>query len=87
MNMAQPLITNFSLEMTHEDDHPLMSGIMTVAWLASWGISANLGGRLIENTGYFLPFNLTLVAYILSSLAYFILLLPMEKKSDTINTI
>lgn len=81
MNMAQPLVTNFSLEQTHEHDHPLMSGIMTVAWLASWGVSANLGGALIENIGYFWPFNLTLAAYILSSTAYFFLLLPMERKS------
>lgn len=81
MNMAQPLVTNFSLEQTHEHDHPLMSGIMTVAWLASWGVSANLGGALIEKIGYFWPFNFTLAAYILSSAAYFFILLPMERKS------
>lgn len=82
MNMSQPLVTNFSLEQTHKDDHPLMSGIMTVAWLAPWGISANLGGRLIEKIGYFTPFNLTLAAYVLSSVAYFFLLLPLERKSN-----
>jgi MFS family permease len=81
MNMAQPLVTNFSLEMTREHDHPLMSGIMTVAWLASWGVSANLGGHLIESAGYFLPFNLTLAAYILSSIVYFFVLLPLERRS------
>lgn len=83
MNMAQPLVTNFSLEMTHEDDHPLMSGIMTVAWLASWGISANLGGWIIENYGYFLPFNLTLAAYVASSAMYLFLLMPLEKEHLT----
>jgi predicted MFS family arabinose efflux permease len=81
MNMAQPLVTNFSLKMTEEQDHPLMSGVMTVAWLASWGISANLGGWLIQHKGYFLPFNLTVAAYILSSAVYFFVLLPMEKRS------
>ncbi|MBN2381207.1 MFS transporter [candidate division WOR-3 bacterium] len=83
MNMAQPLVTNFSLEQTHEHDHPLMSGIMTVAWLASWGVSANLGGALIEKLGYFWPFNFTLAAYILSSAAYFFLLLPMERNRSS----
>lgn len=81
MNMAQPLVTNFSLKMTEEQDHPLMSGVMTVAWLASWGISANLGGWLIQHKGYFLPFNLTVLAYILSSAVYFFVLLPLEKRS------
>jgi len=80
MNMSQPLVTNFCLQQTHKEDHPLMSGIMTVAWLAPWGVSANLGGRLIHKLGYFLPFNLTLAAYVLSSAAYFFFLLPMERK-------
>ncbi len=86
MNMAQPLVTNFSLMMTEEQDHPLMSGVMTVAWLASWGISANFGGWLIQHIGYFLPFNLTVAAYILSSAVYFFVLLPMEKKSPHAST-
>jgi predicted MFS family arabinose efflux permease len=79
MNMAQPLVSNFSLEKTHEHDHPLMSSIMTVAWLASFGVTANIGGWLIEEFGYFWPLNLTLAAYVISSVMYFFILLPMDR--------
>lgn len=80
MNMAQPMVMNFSLEKTHEHDHPLMSGIMTTAWLASFGVTANIGGWLIEEYGYFWPFNLTLAAYVLSSAVYLLVILPMERE-------
>ena len=80
MNMAQPLVSNFSLEKTHEHDHPLMSSIMTVAWLASFGVTAIIGGRLIKYFGYFWPLNLTLATYEISSVMYFFILLPMERK-------
>ncbi len=80
MNMAQPLVTNFSLEMVNKNDQSLISGILNVAWLSAWGISANIGGRLIEAKGYFIPFNLTIVAYLVSSFVYALVLLPMERE-------
>ncbi|MEO0246045.1 MAG: hypothetical protein ABIM82_06840, partial [candidate division WOR-3 bacterium] len=82
MNMAQPLVINFSLEIVEETDRPLVSGILNVAWLSAWGISANLGGRIIEREGYFLPFNLTLVFYVISSFLYYFFILPIEKKKN-----
>lgn len=36
MNMAQPLVSNFSLEMVNKNDRALISGILTVAWLSAW---------------------------------------------------
>lgn len=82
MNMAQPLVVNFSLEIIHESDRPLISGILNVAWLLGWGISANLSGKLIESHGYFLPFNLTLIFYVISSFLYYFFILPLEKWSE-----
>ncbi len=82
MNMAQPLVINFSLEIVEETDRPLVSGILNVAWLSAWGISANLGGRIIEREGYFLPFNLTLVFYVISSFLYYFFILPIEKDKE-----
>lgn len=84
MNMAQPLVMNFSLEMTHKNDRPFVSGILNIAWLSAWGVSANIGGKIIEMKGYFLPFNLTLTAYVISSILYALLLLPIEVRK--INT-
>lgn len=78
MNMAQPLVTNFSLEMVDKNTRPLLSGLLTIAWISGWGLSANIGGKIIETKGYFLPFNLTGIFYILSSILYLRFLLPME---------
>ncbi len=43
-------------------------------------MSANIGGKLIEKYGYFIPFNLTLTAYIISSILYIVVVLPLEKR-------
>lgn len=81
MNMAQPLVMNFSLEIVEKNDRPFVSGILNMAWLSAWGVSANIGGKIIEMEGYFIPFNLTLTAYVISSILYALLLLPIEKKT------
>jgi len=78
MNMAQPLITNFALEQVAPADRSLISGAMNVAWLSAWGMSANIGGRLIESYGYLLPFTITAICYVISTLLYGILYLPKE---------
>lgn len=78
MNMAQPLVTNFSLEMVDKNTRPLLSGLLTIAWISGWGLSANIGGKIIELKGYFIPFNLTGIFYILSSILYLKFLLPLE---------
>jgi predicted MFS family arabinose efflux permease len=78
MNMAQPIVTNFSLEMVDKNTRPFLSGLLTIAWISGWGLSANIGGKIIESKGYFLPFNLTGIFYIISSILYLRLLLPLE---------
>ncbi len=79
MNMSAPISTNFSMEAVHPDDRSITSGLLTLSWLFTWGITANIGGYLIEHTGYMIPFGFTMLFYILSSYMYHKLLLPMEK--------
>ncbi|MBN2857021.1 MAG: MFS transporter [Candidatus Delongbacteria bacterium] len=79
MNMSAPVSTNFSMEAVHPDDRSIASGLLTLAWLFTWGITANIGGYLIEKTGYMIPFSFTMLFYLLSSYLYFKLLMPMEK--------
>lgn len=83
MNMASPLSNNFSLELVNREDRPLVSGLLSLAWLASWGLTANIGGHLIEHYGYRIPFLFTIFCYVLSSLLYFLLLKPLEKNIKT----
>ncbi len=83
MNMSSPLSNNFSLELVDMEDRPLISGLLSLAWLASWGLTANIGGHLIENHGYRIPFLFTIFCYLLSSLLYLLLLKPLEKNIKT----
>ncbi|HAQ62504.1 TPA: hypothetical protein DCR49_11010 [Candidatus Delongbacteria bacterium] len=80
MNMSAPISSNFSMESVHPDDRSVTSGLLSLAWLFTWGITANIGGYLIENFGYELPFAFTMVFYILSSYLYYKLLYPIEKE-------
>jgi MFS family permease len=80
MNMTAPISSNFSMEAVHPDDRSITSGLLSLAWLFTWGITANVGGYLIEKTGdYIIPFAFTMLFYILSSYLYYKLLLPVER--------
>jgi predicted MFS family arabinose efflux permease len=67
MNMAQPLYTNFAMEKVSHDEQPLTNALLTVAFTAGWGASANLGGYLIEFSGYAAPFIATSLLYLIST--------------------
>ena len=67
MNMAQPLYTNFAMEKVDHDDQPLTNALLTIAFTAGWGASANFGGYLIEHFSYAAPFILTSIFYVIST--------------------
>lgn len=68
MNMAQPLFTNYAMEQVHKDEQPLTNALLVIAWTAGRGVSASIGGFLIERFSYALPFFTTSALYLLSSL-------------------
>ena len=73
MNMAQPLYINFAMEKVHHEDQPLTNALLTIAFTAGWGISANFGGYLIEHFGYTYPFFTTSIFYLISTAITFYL--------------
>jgi len=87
MNMSGPLSSNFAMEVVSPEDRPITSGLLSVAWLATWGLTANIGGMLIEKYGYQIPFACTIFFYIISSLLYWKLLRPIEKQRKVKNGI
>ncbi|MBN1149697.1 MFS transporter [candidate division WOR-3 bacterium] len=68
MNMAQPLFTNYAMEQVHKDEQPLTNALLVIAWTAGRGVSASIGGFLIERFSYTLPFFTTSALYLVSSL-------------------
>jgi len=82
MNMAQPLATNFSMELVTEAEQPLVNSLSQMAWLGSWMISAALGGSMIERYGFTVPLMVTVALYIASALLYFGFFHQIERRED-----
>lgn len=59
------------MEKVSEKEQPLTNSLTALAWTLSWGISANLGGKLIQAYGYTLPLLIATGLYILSSILYY----------------
>jgi len=68
MNMAQPLFTNYAMERVPREEHALVNALLVIAWTAGWGLSASIGGLLIERVSYTAPFLLTSAIYLVSSI-------------------
>lgn len=71
MNMAQPLFTNFAMEKVTHEQQPFMSALLVIAWTAGWGVSASVGGYLIETFSYTVPFFTTSACYLISTYLLF----------------
>ena len=79
MNMAQPLATNFSMELVTPAEQPLVNSLTQMAWLGSWMISAALGGSLIERFGFTPPLLVTVALYIVSAGLYYYFFASFER--------
>ncbi len=82
MNMAQPLTTNFAMEMVPEKEHEITNSTLSVAWTFSWTISTAIGGNLIEKGGFTLPLVIAALLYVISSILYFIFFFRTEKINE-----
>jgi predicted MFS family arabinose efflux permease len=67
MNMAQPLFTNYAMERIPREEQALVNALLVIAWTAGWGLSASIGGLLIERFSYAVPFLTTSAIYLVSS--------------------
>ncbi|HEC78437.1 MAG TPA: MFS transporter [candidate division WOR-3 bacterium] len=72
MNMAQPLFTNFAMEKVRTDEQPFTNALLVIAWTAGWGVSASIGGYLIEHFSYSVPFLSTSLLYLISTVIIFV---------------
>lgn len=68
MNMAQPLFTNFAMESVRKEEQPLTNALLVIAWTAGRGLSASIGGVLIEKYSYSIPFFITSALYLISTI-------------------
>ena len=69
MNMAWPMYNNFAMELVPEKDQAGTNSVLSLAWNVSWMVSANLGGIMIEKSGFTLVMLATVGFYVTSTTA------------------
>ena len=83
MNLGQPIVTNFGMEVSEKKEQGLVNALLAIAWTSSWMVSAAVGGKLIEEYGYTFTMNLTIVLYIISTFTFFFFFRNGERKSES----
>ena len=72
MNMNQPLVSHFAMEVVPERDHAITNSLLSLSWYLAWTVSADIGGTLIERKGYEEPLLLAAALYVGASVLYWI---------------
>lgn len=66
MNMAMPLIQNISMEMVNEQDRTNMSSMLSLSANISRAMGIGIGGYLMQNISYTVPYYFTVVFYLVA---------------------
>jgi predicted MFS family arabinose efflux permease len=72
MNMNQPLSTHFAMESVRKEEHAVTNSMLMLAWTASWAVSVQWGGILIERHSYVPSFVVAIVLYVVASCLYYL---------------
>jgi predicted MFS family arabinose efflux permease len=72
MNMNQPLVSHFAMEVVPERDHAVTNSLLSLSWYLAWTVSADIGGTLIERKGYEEPLLIAAALYVGASVLYWI---------------
>ncbi len=73
MNMANPLISSFTLEVVESRERATVNSLVSMSWNLGWGLSSYIGGWMMQSISYTLPYAFTIVLYTasISSFYYF----------------
>lgn len=71
MNMSNPISTTFMMESVNDEDHGLINSVSSIAWAASWAVSTQVGGAMIEEGGFVGVFLLAIGLYVISAALYY----------------
>ncbi|HBZ01026.1 MAG TPA: hypothetical protein DEO84_06870, partial [candidate division Zixibacteria bacterium] len=73
MNLAWPMYNNFAMEMVPPDQQAGANSVLSLAWSASWMVSANIGGHIIQNYGFTAVMLVAVGLYVVSTSSAWIL--------------
>jgi MFS family permease len=79
MNMANPAISSFNMEVVDERQRATVSSLTSMSWYMFQAASTYVSGLLMANGNYVLPFMITCVVYITSASMYYVFFMKVEK--------
>jgi MFS family permease len=82
MNMANPAISSFNMEIVDERQRATVSSLTSMSWYLFQALSTYVSGILMANGNYVLPFMITCVVYVTSASLYYIFFMKVEKEMD-----
>ena len=68
MNMASPLYSAFSMEVSEPQDQGAVSSMLNISWQAGWAVSPILSGFIQQDYGFAPLFIATVILYTISTI-------------------
>ncbi|WP_319507477.1 hypothetical protein [uncultured Methanolobus sp.] len=82
MNLANPILNNFKLEIVSEEQRATMNSITWMTCYVFVGIGTYAGGYILAAGDYKLPFIITCGMYAAAALLYYIFFDRIEKEHN-----
>lgn len=82
MNLNAPLTSHLAMELSDEDERPLVNALLMISWTASWMIAVAIGGQLVERYGFTIVLNISSGLYVVASLMYFRFFRHIEQRRE-----
>ena len=83
MNMANPAIASFNMELLGDRERATVSSLVSVGWNVFLGLSTYLCGIMIARGENMLCFAITCIVYVLAAVAYYVFFLRVEREKTS----
>jgi MFS family permease len=81
MNMANPAIQSFSMEIVAERERATVSSLNSMGWNVFLALSTFASGIMMSQANYLLPYMITCIVYFIAAVAYYVFFLRIERKT------
>jgi MFS family permease len=79
MNMANPAIQSFNMEIVAEQERATVSSLTSMGWNVFLALSTFASGIMMSQANYLLPYMITCVVYFIAAVAYYVFFLRIER--------
>jgi MFS family permease len=79
MNMANPAITNFNMEIVEDRERATVNSLTSMGWNIFLSLSTFISGIMMANSNYLLPYMITCIVYVIAAVLYYVFFLKVEQ--------